>query len=368
MRSDSAPIPQEWPDFLDALVAAPGHHQLLIENDRVGVLDTRIAAGDRTPVHTHRWPSVLAIIFAIVAVALVVLSGCSAMPTASTQPTPLDLGGPPQPLEPDAVMTDAALVTPIADIFPVSTTTTPITPSPTVTPFPTATKTSTATPALAAPSPTVPTVDIPNGRTLQELVAAATAEAKSQPFTIEDVETQLGLPADSSMLSLGCNSVVKPLGKPCGVLSTVQLPSSRDQDSPSLYLFLADGMRYQTLFRLEPNMINDDGDWVFNPRFLKKATIRLGEASQAVLHMGKDNIDLTITTISVINSPQNKTEDGVVVAQLQASLVFSRSGKPSRGLGNLERLIAKALYNGSRTGNPTDVDKLPPSLLSLLRR
>src|SRR5829696_3733974 len=48
-----------WPGDLDALVAAPDHHTLLMENDRVGVLDTRIAAGDRTPVHTHRWPAVL---------------------------------------------------------------------------------------------------------------------------------------------------------------------------------------------------------------------------------------------------------------------------------------------------------------------
>ena len=48
-----------WPDNLDALVAAPDHHTLLMENDRVRVLDTRIAAGDRTPVHTHRCPAVL---------------------------------------------------------------------------------------------------------------------------------------------------------------------------------------------------------------------------------------------------------------------------------------------------------------------
>ena len=47
------------PDSLDALVAAPGHHRVLLENDRVRVLDTRIAPGQRTPVHTHRWPSVL---------------------------------------------------------------------------------------------------------------------------------------------------------------------------------------------------------------------------------------------------------------------------------------------------------------------
>ena len=48
-----------WPEALDALVAAPGHHTLLFESDRVRVLDTRIAPGQTTPVHTHRWPSVL---------------------------------------------------------------------------------------------------------------------------------------------------------------------------------------------------------------------------------------------------------------------------------------------------------------------
>ena len=51
-----------WPDALDALVAAPAHHTLLFENDRVRVVDTCIAPGDRTPVHTHRWPSALYIL------------------------------------------------------------------------------------------------------------------------------------------------------------------------------------------------------------------------------------------------------------------------------------------------------------------
>lgn len=47
-----------WPDELDAVVAAPAHHRVLLENERVRVLETRIEAGDRTPIHTHRWPSV----------------------------------------------------------------------------------------------------------------------------------------------------------------------------------------------------------------------------------------------------------------------------------------------------------------------
>lgn len=43
---------------LDALVAAPDQHRLLLETDRVRVLDTRIGPGERTPVHTHQWPAV----------------------------------------------------------------------------------------------------------------------------------------------------------------------------------------------------------------------------------------------------------------------------------------------------------------------
>lgn len=47
---------------LDALVAAPDHHRLLLENERVRVLDTRIAPGERTPVHTHQWPAVHSVV------------------------------------------------------------------------------------------------------------------------------------------------------------------------------------------------------------------------------------------------------------------------------------------------------------------
>jgi hypothetical protein len=48
-----------WPDELDAIHAAPRHHRVLFENDRVRVLDTRISPGDTVPVHTHRWPAML---------------------------------------------------------------------------------------------------------------------------------------------------------------------------------------------------------------------------------------------------------------------------------------------------------------------
>jgi hypothetical protein len=48
----------EWPEELDALAAAPEHHSLLLENERVRVLETHIPPGETTAVHTHRWPNV----------------------------------------------------------------------------------------------------------------------------------------------------------------------------------------------------------------------------------------------------------------------------------------------------------------------
>ena len=47
---------------LDAMSVALQHHQVLLENDRVRVLDTRLGPGERTPVHTHQWPGVLYIL------------------------------------------------------------------------------------------------------------------------------------------------------------------------------------------------------------------------------------------------------------------------------------------------------------------
>jgi hypothetical protein len=58
----NSPLPSPawpWPDSLDALAAAPEHHTLLFENERVRVVATRIPPGERTAVHTHRWPGVL---------------------------------------------------------------------------------------------------------------------------------------------------------------------------------------------------------------------------------------------------------------------------------------------------------------------
>jgi hypothetical protein len=54
--------PWPWPESLDAMAAAPAYHSVILENDRVRVLQTRIPRGEIVPVHTHRWSSVAIIL------------------------------------------------------------------------------------------------------------------------------------------------------------------------------------------------------------------------------------------------------------------------------------------------------------------
>jgi quercetin dioxygenase-like cupin family protein len=51
--------PWPWPAEMDALAAAPGSHRVLLDNDRVRVLEVTIAAGTREPEHTHQAESVM---------------------------------------------------------------------------------------------------------------------------------------------------------------------------------------------------------------------------------------------------------------------------------------------------------------------
>ncbi len=51
-----------WPDSFDAVIAAPEHHVVLFENDRVRVLDTLIRPRCRTALHTHRWPMTMYVV------------------------------------------------------------------------------------------------------------------------------------------------------------------------------------------------------------------------------------------------------------------------------------------------------------------
>ena len=48
-----------WPPDLDGPTAAPDHHRVLFENDEVRVLETKIPAGEVTPLHTHQRPTVM---------------------------------------------------------------------------------------------------------------------------------------------------------------------------------------------------------------------------------------------------------------------------------------------------------------------
>ena len=50
--------PSIWDPELDAVKAAPKHHKVIFENDRVRVLEVTLEPHDEEPVHHHRWPSV----------------------------------------------------------------------------------------------------------------------------------------------------------------------------------------------------------------------------------------------------------------------------------------------------------------------
>lgn len=43
----------------DAMLKAPDHHFVLLENDKVRVLDTMVSPGQKTPVHAHEWSAAL---------------------------------------------------------------------------------------------------------------------------------------------------------------------------------------------------------------------------------------------------------------------------------------------------------------------
>ena len=42
-----------WPPELDAVIAAPRHHRLALENEFVRVLETVVEPGETVPMHTH---------------------------------------------------------------------------------------------------------------------------------------------------------------------------------------------------------------------------------------------------------------------------------------------------------------------------
>lgn len=47
-----------YPDDYDGPVAAPEHHKVVFENDRIRIMEFRVPPGDIVPAHTHRWQSI----------------------------------------------------------------------------------------------------------------------------------------------------------------------------------------------------------------------------------------------------------------------------------------------------------------------
>ncbi len=54
--------PADWPKDQDAVVSAPDNHKILLENDKVRVLEVTLGPKELELVHHHQWPSVLYII------------------------------------------------------------------------------------------------------------------------------------------------------------------------------------------------------------------------------------------------------------------------------------------------------------------
>lgn len=50
--------PATWDPNYDAVAAAPKHHKVIFENDKLRVLDVTLEPNDEEPLHHHRWPSV----------------------------------------------------------------------------------------------------------------------------------------------------------------------------------------------------------------------------------------------------------------------------------------------------------------------
>ena len=50
--------PPDWHAALDAMIAAPAYHSVMLENDAVRGRDTTVPPGHTVPLHTHRWPAV----------------------------------------------------------------------------------------------------------------------------------------------------------------------------------------------------------------------------------------------------------------------------------------------------------------------
>jgi predicted metal-dependent enzyme (double-stranded beta helix superfamily) len=46
-------------DTFDAVIAAPNSHKILLENDNVRVVEVAVLPGQKEPMHSHAWKSVM---------------------------------------------------------------------------------------------------------------------------------------------------------------------------------------------------------------------------------------------------------------------------------------------------------------------
>lgn len=51
--------PEDWPANLDAIIAAPSNHKILMENDKVRVFEITLGPMEKEAFHYHQCPSVL---------------------------------------------------------------------------------------------------------------------------------------------------------------------------------------------------------------------------------------------------------------------------------------------------------------------
>ena len=47
-----------YSESFDGPVAAPEHHKVIFEDERVRIMEFKVPPGDLVPLHTHRWASV----------------------------------------------------------------------------------------------------------------------------------------------------------------------------------------------------------------------------------------------------------------------------------------------------------------------
>ena len=56
-------VQQEWPwdESLDAAIAAPDSHRIILENESIRTVEVNIPPGTKEPMHTHRNPSIMVV-------------------------------------------------------------------------------------------------------------------------------------------------------------------------------------------------------------------------------------------------------------------------------------------------------------------